>query len=235
MERPRVVNPHDLKLPLRGMEIPLGRWFLAITHLHGHDPLANQPIIHPGVSKAQEALQQSGVLFLDAHVTRAGIVATGVQLTGSLDVTGAKAPVTMRHANNPVINSLNEVPGVEIIPVVRSKDKSRTMGDEERKATNLEYKEKTLAALETPGHMVVIAPFGVLFEKRDKGREIMRGVNDVLDAFTGSVFCTLSERHWGRFTMAMSTAPLSLAGISRTERTNIINAEFAALKEMAQK
>ncbi len=232
-----VVNPQDLAIYFKGQNIvPLGRLFVALSRLQGHDPFSKSPVTHPGIIDAQDALGRSGVLILDAHPTRAGIIASGVQLVDNLNASRVSAPATIKHTEKGIgsiaIKMIDRVPGVEIIPVVRKKDKTKSLTDKDRKAINQEYIEKVLEALHTPGHIVVIAPFGVLYKNR-KGMPIKGGVNGVLDIFTGPVFCTWSDRHWGKFTTLMSTRPLSLAGKSQREKTTLIADEFAALQARA--
>lgn len=214
--------------------IPFGRIIFSASQLSPDQQTRS------GIVQAREVLQNEGLVILDFHGTLVDIVITSAQATKHLPIQEFMGPVGASYVQKRIlghlINKMNEVRGVQAIPVIRKED-----GEEESVKNltrdqigihNEEYLRMVKEHVGYPHHAAMIAPFGS--RTRDPNSVIKWGVAEVLQTGHPAICTYTATRKGRRYRILFSDRLLRYGHDSRREdMTKEISQEFETLRQRA--
>lgn len=229
----------DARREFKAYLVPLGRI------IHTASRLGQDEETQSGIKQAENVLHNEGLVLLDFHKSLVDIVVTSAIATEHLPIESFKGPVAasyfVKRFFGHIIERINEVPGVEGIPVIRKKDREdpKTMikimkklgiTPEDVNNKNFDYLERVRETVKHPYHAAMVAPFGT----RDKEavHDIKWGVAELLR--TGcAALCTYTAttKHPKPFKVLFAPEIMRFNPDTSTKKmSDIISTQFKSLK-----
>jgi hypothetical protein len=184
--------------------------------LHTHIEASPDDATREGLNAARAALEEGGLVVLDAHLKFGDIIATGIEITKQIDIQSCVAAVSAYDYQHPLFrrrffSELGLIPGVELFPIYRTDDEryskrkimyQRAVAQDSMSEAVLRYYRRTLQAIKTPHEIVLVAAYNGVGRM---GNELASGVAKLLERGTPSI-CSLAKWSWreGKYRVFLS-------------------------------
>lgn len=174
--------------------------------LHTHIEASSDGATREGLNAARTALEEGGLVILDAHLKFGDIIATGIEITKHIDIQSCVAAVSAYDYQHPLFrkrffSELGLIPGVELFPIYRTDDEryskrkimyQRAVAENTMSEAVLRYYRRTLQAIKTPHEIVLVAAYNGVGRM---GSGLASGVAKLLERGTPAL-CSLAKWSW---------------------------------------
>lgn len=197
------------------------------------------------VETIENLSQKEAILVLDAHRSRVDIFASAMAVFNNVGFKKILMPVAGSGYYIPIIHrgyaSLNKLPEFEFRPVFRREDMrlffsrlswkvfKRGLSEADIKAINRAYVARSLEVIQSPDHLIVVAPFG---DTASYGSELRKGV-EILMKTGCPVVCARSKFSWKDMRFEVFLSDILRFGESDSEllMRNKVLEEYAILEQ----
>ena len=176
--------------------------------LNSHIEVSADAATQQGIRTARTALEDGGLIVLDAHRKFGDIIATGIELSKHIDITTFVAAVSaydFQHwfVRRRFFRELGNIPGVELYPVFRDDDKNdpkRRRYYEKTHKNNISdvanirrYFRRSIETVNSPHHVLLVAAYNGVGRMEKKG--LSKGAALLLKHGSPAL-CTLTMWSW---------------------------------------
>lgn len=197
-------SPEFRRVDARDFRLGPGNLVRAGNVLVSHSELSNDKTTQIGISNAIDALEEGGLLILDAHRTDLDIVFSAARLTQEFELSTFIVPVSKSQYDSKKYGGklkkiAETVIGSELYPVVRAEESGKTNREdlhleditpEEKNRLNRRYFIRAGQVIKSPHCAAIVAPYGSRHTYR---QEVRKGVINLIRRGSPVIF-TMSER-----------------------------------------
>lgn len=224
---------------LRYWGIPLGEILANRTEFSSDEKTQR------GLVRANEALDKSGMVVLDAHLSSFDIIATGIALSEKLEIKKLVAAVSAHDYNYPIFRKgffsrMTSLDGIELYPVYRTDDLEdrkrrvvyeKALNSEGIREAVMQYFKRTQEVIHDPHQIVLVSAYNGV---NRLGEKLSPGVKRLLKrGYPGLCSYTVFDRKARKFRSFLTEHLLEFS--SETEVSEIYSQILSAHKGLIER